>query len=161
MSLLCIRNSFDIVILYKFKGEKMKKYFITMALMLITTSTYALNVTGEHFDAKFKIDSITVGENQSTINASSPDAGQYGKVYVSYNLTSSPGIEGSGTWTGHGRGISPDGVLARGILRGVWTMDGKIISIKSLDSVSDGINYVQGTIDLISGDINLEVYGVD
>ena len=112
-------------------------------------------------DAKFKIDSITVGENESTINASSPEVGQYGKVYVSYHLTSNPGIEGSGTWTGHGRGISADGVLARGILRGVWTIDGKIISIKSLDSVTDGINYVQGTIDLVTGDINLKVYGVD
>ena len=132
-----------------------------MLLTLIATSAYAFEVTGEHFDAKFKIDSITVGENESTINASSPEVGQYGKVYVSYNLTSNPGIEGSGTWTGHGRGISADGVLARGILRGVWTIDGKIISIKSLDSVTDGINYVQGTIDLVTGDINLKVYGVD
>lgn len=132
-----------------------------MLLTLIATSAYAFEVTGEHFDAKFKIDSITVGENESTINASSPEVGQYGKVYVSYHLTSNPGIEGSGTWTGHGRGISADGVLARGILRGVWTIDGKIISIKSLDSVTDGINYVQGTIDLVTGDINLKVYGVD
>ena len=132
-----------------------------MLLTLIATSAYAFEVSGEHFDAKFKIDSITVGENESTINASSPEVGQYGKVYVSYHLTSNPGIEGSGTWTGHGRGISADGVLARGILRGVWTIDGKIISIKSLDSVTDGINYVQGTIDLVTGDINLKVYGVD
>ncbi|MFL2705492.1 MAG: hypothetical protein ACJ0GU_03805 [Gammaproteobacteria bacterium] len=139
----------------------MKKYFISMLLTLIATSAYAFEVSGEHFDAKFKIDSITVGENESTINASSPEVGQYGKVYVSYHLTSNPGIEGSGTWTGHGRGISADGVLARGILRGVWTIDGKIISIKSLDSVTDGINYVQGTIDLVTGDINLKVYGVD
>ena len=132
-----------------------------MLLTLIASSAYAFEVSGEHFDAKFKIDSITVGENESTINASSPEVGQYGKVYVSYHLTSNPGIEGSGTWTGHGRGISADGVLARGILRGVWTIDGKIISIKSLDSVTDGINYVQGTIDLVTGDINLKVYGVD
>ena len=129
--------------------------------MFVSTSLYAFEVTGEHFDAKFIIDSITVGENQSTINSSSADAGQYGKVYASYTLTSSSGIEGSGTWTGHGRGISPDGVLARGILRGVWTRDGKIISIKSLDSVTDGINYVQGTIDLLAGEINIEVYGVE
>ena len=139
----------------------MKKYFISMLLTLIARSAYTFEVSGEHFDAKFKIDSITVGENESTINASSPEVGQYGKVYVSYHLTSNPGIEGSGTWTGHGRGISADGVLARGILRGVWTIDGKIISIKSLDSVTDGINYVQGTIDLVTGDINLKVYGVD
>ena len=139
----------------------MKKYFISMLLTLIATSAYTFEVSGEHFDAKFKIDSITVGENESTINASSPEVGQYGKVYVSYHLTSNPVIEGSGTWTGHGRGISADGVLARGILRGVWTIDGKIISIKSLDSVTDGINYVQGTIDLVTGDINLKVYGVD
>ena len=65
------------------------------------------------------------------------NTGQYGKVYVSYTLTSNPNIPNSGTWIGYGRGISPDGVLARGDLMGVWTMDGTKINIKSVDSVTD------------------------
>ena len=125
----------------------MKKYFISMLLTLIATSAYAFEVSGEHFDAKFKIDSITVGENESTINASSPEVGQYGKVYVSYHLTSNPGIEGSGTWTGYGRGISADGVLARGILRGVAIIrelfgSGTLMGYEILPLVSNGGWYV-------------------
>ena len=109
------------------------------------------------------IDSITVGKLESTINLSSPDTdiGQYGKVYLSYTLTSNPNIPNSGTWIGYGRGISPDGVLSRGDLMGVWTMDGTKINIKSVDSVTDGINFLSGTIDLIAGEAVAEVFKVE
>jgi len=39
----------------------------------------------------------------------------------------------------------------------VWTMDGTKIHVKSLDSVSDGINFLEGTIDLISGEMEASV----
>jgi hypothetical protein len=32
--------------------------------------------------------------------------------------------------------------------------------MKSVDSVTDGINYVEGTMDVLTGDINLDVYAV-
>ena len=44
---------------------------------------------------------------------------------------------------------------------GVWTMDGTKIHIKSLDSVSDGINYVEATIDLLKGEMESEVFKVE
>ena len=50
----------------------------------------------------------------------------------------------TGTWKGHGRGMSPDGNLQAGILMGVWKRDGSVFHMKSVDSVTDGINYVQG-----------------
>jgi len=56
--------------------------------------------------------------------------------------------------------MSPDGQLQAGILMGVWTRDGSVFNMKSLDSVTDGINYVQGTMDVLTGDINLDVYAV-
>ena len=118
----------------------MKKYLFLFAL-IFTSYSYSFQITGESFKAKFKIDSITVGKSESTINLSSADVGQYGVVYVSYTLTSNPNIPNSGTWTGYGRGISPEGVLARGDLMGVWTMDGTKINVKSVDSVTDGINF--------------------
>ena len=52
-------------------------------------------------------------------------------------------------------------VLARGDLMVVWTMDGTKIHIKSLDSVSDGINYVEATIDLLKGEMESEVFKVE
>ena len=139
----------------------MKKYFFALALVL-SVGAHAFEVSGNHFEGKFKIDSMTVGENEVTVNASSAaaDVGQYGKVYVSYTFTQNPYIPNSGTWKGHGRGMSPDGQLQAGILMGVWTRDGSVFNMKSVDSVTDGINYVQGTMDVLTGDINLEIYTV-
>jgi len=139
----------------------MKKYIFALALVL-SIGAHAFEVSGNHFEGKFKIDSMTVGENEVTVNASSAaaDVGQYGKVYVSYTFTQNPYIPNSGTWKGHGRGMSPDGQLQAGILMGVWTRDGGVFNMKSVDSVTDGINYVQGTMDVLTGDINLEIYPV-
>ncbi|MDA9736542.1 hypothetical protein N9V12_02280 [Gammaproteobacteria bacterium] len=138
----------------------MKKYLFLFAL-IFTSYSYSFQITGESFKAKFKIDSITVGKSESTINLSSADVGQYGVVYVSYTLTSNPNIPNSGTWTGYGRGISPEGVLARGDLMGVWTMDGTKINVKSVDSVTDGINFLSGTIDLAAREMEAEIFKVE
>ena len=139
----------------------MKKYFFALALVL-SVGAHAFEVSGNHFEGKFKIDSMTVGENEVTVNASSAaaDVGQYGKVYVSYTFTQNPYIPNSGTWKGHGRGMGPDGQLQAGILMGVWTRDGSVFNMKSVDSVTDGINYVQGTMDVLTGNINLDIYPV-
>ena len=114
----------------------MKKYFLLLAVIGFSTTAFSLTLE-DTFNSTFKIDSVTVGKYESTINLSSPATGQYGKVYVSYTLTSNPNIPNSGTWTGHGRGISPEGVLARGDLMGVYTMEGTKIHVKSLDSVTE------------------------
>ena len=139
----------------------MKKYIFALALVL-SVGAHAFEVSGNHFEGKFKIDSMTVGENEVTVNASSAAAevGQYGKVYVSYTFTQNPYIPNSGTWKGHGRGMSPDGQLQAGILMGVWTRDGSVFNMKSVDSVTDGINYVQGTMDVLTGNIDLDIYPV-
>ncbi|MEY2972915.1 MAG: hypothetical protein ACO397_01970 [Gammaproteobacteria bacterium] len=137
------------------------KIIISTCFLVLSLNALAFNVTGDSFKSKFDITSITVEQDQSTINATSAAAGQYGKVYLSYTLKSNDTARNQGTFEGHGRGISPDGDLAAGILKGVWTRDGKIISIKSLDDVTDGINYMQGEIDLISGEINIEVFKVN
>jgi len=43
---------------------------------------------------------------------------------------------------------------------GVWTRDGSVFNMKSVDSVTDGINYVQGTMDVLTGNIDLDIYPV-
>jgi len=138
----------------------LKKLFTAMVIAL-PMSIAAFDVTGDHFKDTFKITSVTAHEDGTSFNAESDSAGQYGKVYLTYNLKSSNNDRNSGTWLGYGRGISPEGILAIGNLMGVWTRDGSMISIKSLDEVTDGINYMQGTMNLISGEIKVEVYKVD
>ena len=44
---------------------------------------------------------------------------------------------------------------------GVWTMDGTKINVKSVDSVTDGINFLSGTIDLVLGEMEAEVFKVE
>jgi hypothetical protein len=138
----------------------LKKLFTAMVLAL-PMSIAAFDVTGDHFKDTFKITSVTVREDGTSFNAESDSAGQYGKVYLTYNLKSSNNDRNSGTWLGYGRGISSEGDLAIGNLMGIWTRDGSMILIKSLDEVTDGINYMQGTMNLISGEIKVEVYKVD
>ena len=130
-------------------------------VIALPMSIGAFDVTGDHFKDTFKITSVTAHEDGTSFNAESDSAGQYGKVYLTYNLKSSNNDRNSGTWLGYGRGISLEGNLAIGNLMGVWTRDGSMISIKSLDEVTDGINYMQGTMNLISGEIKVEVYKVD
>ena len=54
----------------------MKNYFYAF-ILVFSVSSSAFEVTGESFKAKFKVDSITVGKLESTINLSSADTGQY------------------------------------------------------------------------------------
>ena len=137
------------------------KTLFTALVIALPMSIAAFEVTGDHFKDTFNITSVTVHEDGTSFNAESDSAGQYGKVYLTYNLKSSDNSGNSGTWLGYGRGISPEGNLAIGNLMGVWTRDGSMISIKSLDEVTDGINYMQGTMNLISGEIKVEVYKVN
>ncbi len=44
---------------------------------------------------------------------------------------------------------------------GVWTMEGTKIHVKSVDSVSDGVNFLSGTIDLVKGEMDAEVFKVE
>ena len=44
---------------------------------------------------------------------------------------------------------------------GVWPLDGTKLHVKSVDSVSDGINFLQGTIDLVAGEMEAEVFKVE
>jgi hypothetical protein len=140
---------------------KILTHIFNPMVIALPMSIAAFEVTGDHFKDTFKITSVTVHEDGTSFNAESDSAGQYGKVYLTYNLKSSDNSRNSGTWLGYGRGISPEGNLAVGNLMGVWTRDGSMISIKSLDEVTDGINYMQGTMNLISGEIKVEVYKVD
>ena len=75
-------------------GEENEKIYFCFSFSLIN-GAHAFEVSGNHFEGKFKIDSMTVGENEVTVNASSAaaDVGQYGKVLCFYTFTQNPYIQ--------------------------------------------------------------------
>ena len=74
------------------------KVLLSTSFLALSFNLLAFNVTGDSFKSKFEITSITVGADYSTINATSAAAGQYGKVYLSYTLTSNDTARNQGTF---------------------------------------------------------------
>ena len=92
----------------------------------------------ESFPVEGTISSITQNQNGMTINVTGK-AGHYGKVWLTYNSLVNPKHETQGSFTGIGRAITDDGEVNEGIRNGVWTRDGHIVTVYSLDDVSDGV----------------------
>ena len=65
----------------------------------------------------------------------------------------------SGPISGLARAINDDGVFTGANLTGVYKRNGGIISIYMLDELTNGvIHYVEGTINVVTKKIEIEVY---
>jgi hypothetical protein len=110
----------------------------------------------ESFSVEGTITSITNTPDGVTANVTGK-AGHYGKVYLTYNFLTNPKHETQGSVTGIGRAIADDGESNEGIRNGVWTRDGHIVTIYSLDDVTDGaINFCIETWDLRDDSVKFE-----
>ena len=137
-----------------------QKLILSAAFLAVSLNIFAFDVTGNSFKSKFVVTSITVGADVTSINLKSADADRYGNVWVTYNFTSNGVAENQGTWDGFGFGLN-NGKLAQGVLKGAWTREGQVLNLISVDDVTDGLNLMQGTLDLVSGELNIEVHQVD
>ena len=63
---------------------------------------------------------------------------------------------------GQARTVIHDGELQFASLQGVWSRDGKIVSIHSFDSLNNGVlNHAQGRVDLFEGTLSFKVFPVN
>ena len=134
-----------------------------MLFAVIGFSTTAFSLTLEDtFNATFKIDSVTVGKSESTINLSSPSTGQYGKVWLTYDLNlDNPATPNQGSFTGRAVAIDGDGNRNSATRQGVWERKGKMMHFKSLDDVSDGNQFLCITsVNLIDDSLEMKFYSV-
>ena len=138
---------------------KFKSMFV-LALLFCAVNISAFDVTGDHFDAKFKITSVTLGEKYSIINAESDAAGQYGKVWLTYNLKAdNPGNPNQGSFSGRATAIDENGNRNGASRQGVWERKGTVMHFRSLDDVSDGNQYLCITaINLINDSLKMSFY---
>ena len=136
----------------------LKKVFYMGSLMFLSPMALGYSISGDSFKANLEIDTINFGKEYALISASGR-AGEYGAVYADYKLMPSNDERNSGTISGLARAINDDGVLTGANLTGVYKRNGGIISIYMLDELTNGvIHYVEGTINVVSKKIDIEVY---
>ena len=143
--------------------QKSITFVVLTALFSLTSySVLAYEVSGESFPANFNITSWTAEDGKSTITSEGVVGEGYGKVYLThtFNVNSDDGM--SGDMVGQARTINQDGELQFASLQGVWSRDGKIVSIHSFDSLNNGVlNLAQGRVDLFEGTLSFKVFPVN
>ena len=118
--------------------------FVAAAFSL---SALAHDPKGESFTLSGKITSVELTNGGGTITVSS-EAGRYGKVFLTYNVTLNPALPDQGYFSGRGVGFN-DGVRQAGSRQGVFRREGAIMKFWSLDDVTDGnMNYCETVMNL-------------
>ena len=128
--------------------------FVAAAFSL---SVLAHDPKGESFTLSGKITSVELTNGGGTITVSS-EAGRYGKVFLTYNVTLNPALPDQGYFSGRGVGFN-DGVRQAGSRQGVFRREGTIMKFWSLDDVTDGnMNYCETVMNLETETVEMTFY---
>ena len=136
--------------------------FIKYAMVVVMSGIFSLSALahdpkGESFSLSGKITSVELTDSGGTINVSS-EAGRYGKVFLTYNLTLNSALPDQGYFSGRGVGFN-DGVRQAGSRQGVFRREGAIMKFWSLDDVTDGnMNYCETVMDLETEKVEMTFY---
>lgn len=131
--------------------------YLSLALMF-SVAVQAHEPTGDSFSLDGKITSIALDERGGVITASA-EAGLYGKVFLTYNVTFNASVPDQGYFDGRGVGINDEGERAAGSRQGVFRREGHLVYFYSLDDVSDGrLNYCETVVDLRNETISMTFY---
>ena len=135
------------------------KYILTTILIMFSFVSYSQAIAfGEgEFEVKTTIDAVYIEGEDSFKLSSSGDAGEYGKVYLSYSFTSLFDTEGQGEFSGFAWAQQGENVQEAS-LQGVWKKQGSVYVLYSLDAVTDrNLMMVSGVLDMINQTLNFKV----
>ena len=137
---------------------KFIKYGIAIMLSgVFSLSAVAHDPKGESFSLSGKITSVELTDSGGTITVSS-EAGRYGKVFLTFNVTLNSALPDKGYFSGRGVGFN-DGVRQAGSRQGVFRREGAIMKFWSLDDVTDGnMNYCETVMDLETEKVEMTFY---
>ena len=137
------------------------KLSAAIAMLVITNTSYAFEVSGESFPADFEMTSWSSTSDSSSLTAEGIVGEGYGKVYLSYEFKSNSTDRNKGNFNGSLRSINNDGVMVAASLQGIWKRDGKIVTMYTLDSFSNGdMIYAKGKVDLVQGTMSFTAYPI-
>ena len=108
-------------------------------------------------DSIMAVTSINTGTEKTIITAKGK-MGEYGKVYVTYNL--SPNADRTGGFVdGSGRGVVDANTVAAGFFKGIWRREGSTITMHNVVNLNDGTqNFDIITFDARRDTLKHEVY---
>ena len=130
-------------------------------MLVITNTSYAFEVSGESFPADFEMTSWSSTSDSSSLTAEGIVGEGYGKVYLNYEFKSNSTDRNKGNFNGSLRSINNDGVMVAASLQGIWKRDGKIVTMYTLDSFSNGdMIYAKGKVDLVQGTMSFTAYPI-
>ena len=134
--------------------------FIILSLFTIS-SVNAFEISKDASKGNFEVTSWKAGGGYSVITSEGFVDG-YGKVYLTHKFKANSGEALTGDFTGAARAIGKDGNMAFASLQGIWKREGKILTIHTLDSLTDGTaNYAKGTFDLYEGTLKFDVFSIE
>ena len=139
---------------------------ILTSVLLLTLSQIAYSASGSDGpislvkrqpDSIMTVTSINTGTEKTTITAKGK-MGEYGKVYVTYNLSLNADRTG-GFVDGSGRGVVDANTVAAGFFKGIWRREGSTITMPNVVNLADGTqNFDIITFDARRDTLKHEVY---
>jgi len=139
---------------------------ILTSVLLFTLSLFSHSASGSDEsislvkrqpDSIMTVTSINTGTEKTTITAKGK-MGEYGKVYVTYNLSLNADRTG-GFVDGSGRGVVDANTVAAGFFKGIWRREGSTITMHNVVNLADGTqNFDIITFDARRDTLKHEVY---
>lgn len=131
---------------------------LTLAIALISPLSSSQNLDrGTSFEGNFAIDAMHTMDGSNYQVAASGEAGEYGRVYLSYTFTNKLSLNEMGEFTGYAWTQSGEEVVTAS-LQGVWKKNGAVFDMYTFDAVSNGlINVATGEMDLVNRTMTFNV----
>ena len=142
----------------------MKNILLGMAILAFSSPVFSghheagdsLTLKKRQADAVMTITNVNICDEMSTISATGK-MGEYGNVYVTYNLTYA--TRTSGFVSGNGRGALDADNVAAGSFRGIWNREGSTIKIRQIVQINDGSqNFDVIDIDMLKDTFVIKAY---
>ena len=131
-------------------------------MLALMRTSIAFEVSGDSFPADFKMTSWSSTADSSSLTAEGIVGEGYGKVYLSYKFKSNSTDRNKGNLNGSLRSINNDGVMVAASLQGIWKRDGKIVTMYTLDSFSNGdMIYAKGLVDLVESTMKFTAFPIE
>jgi hypothetical protein len=142
---------------------KVQKIWLAAALLVVAAGANAdghptITVPEETFSVQGELMNLELSDGGGVITVAAI-AGKYGRVFLTYNMSTNPNSKTQGSFTGRGMGIDDTGNREFAVRAGVWTRSGTTLTLHSLDDLTDGTqNLCKSELNLTTGDFQMTFY---
>ncbi len=139
---------------------KVHKIWLAAALLVVAAGANAdghptITIPEETFSVQGELMNLELSDGGGVITVAAI-AGKYGRVFLTYNMSTNPNSKTQGSFTGRGMGIDDTGNREFAVRAGVWTRSGTTLTLHSLDDLTDGTqNPYKSELNLTTGDFQM------